>query len=85
MIFVCSFWNNFNKSCKVLIANFVFLRTMGNKAYPLKMGSSLELHVYCHMTNDLGTCGGGGWTMVMKTDGNKVLMFILICLQWVIV
>ncbi|KAL9953491.1 hypothetical protein ACROYT_G040914 [Oculina patagonica] len=45
---------------------------MGNKAYPLKLESSLELPVYCHMTNDLGACGGGGWTMVMKMDGNKV-------------
>ena len=26
--------------------------------------------VYCHM-GDLG-CGDGGWTTVMKTDGNKV-------------
>jgi hypothetical protein len=21
---------------------------------------------------DIGTCGGGGWTLVMKLDGNKV-------------
>jgi hypothetical protein len=27
--------------------------------------------VYCHMT-DIETCGGGGWTHVMKLDGNKV-------------
>ena len=54
------------------IAPFVFLRSIGNRAYPLKMGSSLELHVYCHMTNDLGACGGSGWTLIMKTDGNKV-------------
>ena len=32
-----------------------------------------KVPVYCHMTSDgLGACGGGGWTLVMKTDGNKV-------------
>jgi len=24
------------------------------------------------MTNDLAGCGGGGWTLVMKIDGDKV-------------
>ncbi len=61
--------------CKRTTESFVFLRSVGNRAYPLKLGSSFELHVYCHMTNDLGACGGGGWTMVMKMDGNKVLFF----------
>jgi len=29
--------------------------------------------VYCHMTSyGIGGCGGGGWTLVMKTDGHKV-------------
>ena len=27
--------------------------------------------VYCQMTS-IGSCGGGGWTLVMKTDGHKV-------------
>jgi len=28
------------------------------------------------MTGDgLGACGGGGWTLVMKTDGTKVSLF----------
>ena len=32
-----------------------------------------KVPVYCHMTNHgLGACGGGGWTLVMKIDGNKV-------------
>ena len=32
-----------------------------------------KVPVYCHMSgNGLGACGGGGWTLVMKTDGNKV-------------
>ena len=30
--------------------------------------------VYCNMDGaGLGDCGGGGWTLVMKIDGNKVL------------
>jgi len=32
--------------------------------------------VYCQMTtatSDNKTCGDGGWTLVMKIDGNKVL------------
>ena len=33
-----------------------------------------KIPVYCHMTNDVGECGGGGWTLVMKIDGNKVHM-----------
>lgn len=51
---------------------YLFSRSEGNKAYPLKLGYNV-LPVYCHMTNDLGTCGSGGWTLVMKIDGNKVL------------
>ena len=32
-----------------------------------------KVHVYCHMSrHGLGACGGGGWSLVMKTDGNKV-------------
>ena len=32
-----------------------------------------KVPVYCHMTrHELGACGGGGWTLIMKTDGNKV-------------
>ena len=46
-------------------------RANGNKAYPLSVGSKV-LPVNCHMTDDLGTYGGGGWTLVMKIDGNKV-------------
>ena len=56
------------------------LRSSGNKAYPLKLNSSLELDVYCHMTNDLGTCEGGGWTLVMKIDGDKVEVSLFISL-----
>ena len=37
--------------------------------------------MYCHM-QDLGNCGGGEWTLVMKTDGIKVIAqsSVLFCL-----
>ena len=32
-----------------------------------------KVPVYCHMSrHGLRACGGAGWTLVMKTDGNKV-------------
>lgn len=40
-----------------------------NKAHLLKVESA-EVAVYCHMTN-LGACGGGGWTLVMKMNGTQ--------------
>ncbi|XP_078351548.1 uncharacterized protein LOC144636259 [Oculina patagonica] len=55
------------RTCKELYDNNL---AGGNKAYPLKMGSVI-LPVFCHMTDDLGDCGGGGWTLVMKIDGQK--------------
>ena len=52
-----------------------FISGKENKAYILKVGS-VKIPVYCHMTGaGLGTCGGGGWTLVMKTDGAKVYLF----------
>ncbi|XP_078351653.1 uncharacterized protein LOC144636339 [Oculina patagonica] len=42
----------------------------GNKAYLLTLGSD-TIPVYCHMTADLGACGGGGWTLVMKMNGKQ--------------
>ena len=50
---------------------FLLYRSEGNKAYSLKVDSVI-LSVYCHMTDDLGACEGGGWTLVIKIDGNKV-------------
>ena len=41
------------------------------KAYSLKL-ASFVLPVYCHMIDDLGACGGGGWTLVMKMNGGQV-------------
>ena len=52
---------------------FFFIRSQGNKAYLLQMPSG-KVPVYCHMSrHGLGACGGGGWTLVMKIDGNMVL------------
>ena len=34
--------------------------------------------VYCNMDGEgLGDCGGGGWTLVMKIDGTKVLQTLI--------
>ena len=50
---------------------FLFVSLRENKAYMLQTDSG-KIPVYCHMTNDVGECGGGGWTLVMKIDGSKV-------------
>ena len=47
-------------------------RSLSNGAYQLRSNDSLEEYqVYCHMT-EISGCGSGGWTLVMKIDGNKV-------------
>ena len=52
---------------------FFFTRSKGDKEYLLNVGSA-KIPVYCHMTKHmLDACGGGGWTLVMKIDGSKVL------------
>ncbi|XP_027058714.1 uncharacterized protein LOC113685401 [Pocillopora damicornis] len=47
----------------------------GNRDYLLNIGSEM-IPVYCHMDNnglgENGECEGGGWTLVMKTDGTKM-------------
>ena len=48
-------------------------RAKENAAYLLDVGST-KVPVYCHMTtHGLDACGGGGWTLVMKINGSKVL------------
>ena len=42
----------------------------------LKTDDVGEVPVYCHMTS-IGACGGGGWTLVMKIDGHKVINTII--------
>ena len=49
----------------------LFFSMQENKAYMLQTDSGKN-SVYCHMTSDVGECGGGGWTLVMKIDGSKV-------------
>ncbi|XP_073249950.1 uncharacterized protein [Porites lutea] len=44
-----------------------------DKAYPLVMEDKV-VDVYCHMTmatTDNDACGDGGWTLVVKMDGNQ--------------
>ena len=55
--------NPFNKR------GFIWYRFSKSQVYPLMFGSQ-EIPVYCHMGNF--ECGGGGWTLAMKTDGKKV-------------
>ena len=50
----------------------LFTRKLENKAYLLNVESK-QIPVYCHMeATELGACGGGGWTLVMKIDGKQV-------------
>jgi len=55
-------------SCKEIHDEY---RTTENKAYTLQFGGQ-NVSVYCSMDGtDLGDCGCGGWTLVMKIDGSK--------------
>ena len=58
-------------SRKILTRKICFVRLQEDKAYLLEMDRG-TVSVYCHMADNLGECGGGGWTLVMKIDGNKV-------------
>ena len=63
-----------------------FVRSINSWMYPIFNSSSVSqlvtlifdsgpISVLCHM-GDFG-CGDGGWTPVMKIDGNKVFYIIL--------
>ncbi|KAL9953768.1 hypothetical protein ACROYT_G041231 [Oculina patagonica] len=55
-------------SCKDIYVNH---KSRGKRAYFIQMDSG-KVPVFCHMTSHgLGACGGGGWTLAMKTDGAK--------------
>ena len=56
----------------ISLYKYLFTREGENKAYLLNVESKL-IPVYCHMeATELGACGGGGWTLVMRIDGKKV-------------
>lgn len=78
LIIVANPCNYFRNSCDVFMCPF---RTRENKAYKLHLDSQDTL-VFCHLNDTgLGECGGGGWTLVIKSDGAKVLQKIFsICL-----
>ena len=62
---------SFSTNLAILVA--CLFRAKENTAYLLDVGST-KVPVYCHMTkHGLDTCGGGGWTLVMKINGSKVL------------
>ncbi|XP_068682513.1 uncharacterized protein [Montipora foliosa] len=54
-----------SSSCKELYEKH---KCSKSQVYPLMFGSQ-KIPVYCHMEN-FG-CGGGGWTLAMKTYGKK--------------
>ena len=56
----------------LIFREILLFSSLSNGAYKLKNNESLEEYqVYCHMTEITG-CGSGGWTLVMKIDGEKV-------------
>ena len=50
-----------------------FPSASSNKAYTLRLDNG-DLPVYCSMSGELGECGDGGWTLVMKIDGEKACL-----------
>ena len=58
--------------CTFSINNLVFFSSFLNGVYKLQNNITQEkFQIYCHMTEIPG-CGPGGWTLVVKVDGNKV-------------
>ncbi|CAB4020140.1 Hypothetical predicted protein, partial [Paramuricea clavata] len=56
------------QSCQDLLRKKKF---SPNGAYTLQENvTSSPYKVYCHMT-DISGCGGGGWTLILKVDGDK--------------
>ena len=44
-----------------------------NLSSGISVGKSPTMNVFCQM-DSVSNCSGGGWTLVMKIDGNKVNM-----------
>ena len=57
----------------ISLCKYLFTRKRENQAYLLYMYvESKKIPVYCQMeAAELVTCGGGGWTLVMKIDGKR--------------
>ena len=55
----------------------MLFRSLSNGVYKLRNSNFLkkEYQAYCHMT-EISGCGSGGWTLVMKIDGNKVKIIL---------
>ncbi|XP_028416369.1 uncharacterized skeletal organic matrix protein 5-like isoform X1 [Dendronephthya gigantea] len=56
------------KSCKEIFDNQ--RNNTASGVYEISDGSNQVMNVYCQMSSVSG-CSGGGWTMVMKIDGNQ--------------
>ena len=57
---------------------FTHCSSAANGVYYLKSNESSEIYpVYCHMSSLSTQCRGGGWTLVMKLDQNKVRIVIV--------
>ena len=76
-----------NKICRSIawLSQIVLFRFNENKAYQLRVGN-LSFLVYCHLSGtNLGPCGAGGWTLVMKIDGSKVMWLTLkFFIEWMV-
>ncbi|XP_027049716.1 uncharacterized protein LOC113677157 [Pocillopora damicornis] len=59
--------SNFSSAKEIYASNY----SRENKAFMLRVGSE-EIRAFCVLNDtSLGSCGGGGWTLVMKIDGKK--------------
>ena len=54
---------------RLIRLSFCFIRSDVSQAFTLTLGSK-PTYIFCHL-EDFG-CGDGGWTPVLKIDGNKV-------------
>lgn len=68
---------NYKNEQRILVAGpFFLLKSYESKAYPLILENE-TFSVYCHMNENFtgnGTNGDGGWTLVMKINGLKVVI-----------
>ncbi|CAB3989345.1 Hypothetical predicted protein, partial [Paramuricea clavata] len=55
-----------HKSCKQI---WMSQSNKGSRVYQISVGNNQVMDVYCQMTSVSG-CHGGGWTMVMKINGD---------------